>query len=105
MTQPLSKQLRDYFDEINKLYATAVLDNNAPQIAELSKAGSALAKQIKEHELHEGKTITVDESREICVDIGRCVARAAAEVIGDREVSDAIMRKALRIIEDAFNGK
>lgn len=99
----LSTQLRAYFKQINQLYDNAVMENNPPLIADLSKAGANLAKQIKDHEQHEGKTVTIEYAREMCANVGRAIARSTADLIGDREISDQVMQNAVKLINEKFH--
>ena len=61
--------------------------------------------QIKDHEKDERVTVTIAHAREMSANVGRAIARACANYIGNREISDQVMQDAWTIIKEQFDGE
>jgi len=91
MTQTLSNNLRGMYDDMVEAYNDAKINDNVAGQERLSKVIRDLAKQIKEHEIHEHEVIQRKDAVRIWNLLGCMVGKhikdkcgyAAAQIIVD----------------------
>lgn len=91
MVESLSAALRRQYDDFQEMYKSAKESDNAPGMERLGKLISAQAKQIKEHEEHEGQTLTRERVLQLGVLLASCVSRSVKFHIKDEKLAADIM--------------
>jgi len=103
-TYSISQRLRLQYDDLIDLYATAKETENAPLMEKLSKSTASLAKQIKEHEIHERESLKRDDVKCIVNLMGVALGRGVKKYFDDDErtnmVIDHIRDELMSMAED-----
>lgn len=83
----LSADLRKQYDDLKEVYEDARINERASQMEKLAKLISGLAKQIKEHEIHEKETLTRAELLRYGGRIGKKIASIVNRYIRDEDLA------------------
>lgn len=100
-----SDRLRSQLEDLYELYDSAKLNENAPLMEKLTKSISALAKQVKEHEIHERETIKRDALRRMSHVLGASVGHAVRKYVKDESLSNLIVEAITDDIDEIIEDK
>lgn len=100
----ISKRLRTQYDDLVDLYSEAKQTENAPLMEKLAKSTASLAKQVKEHEIHERESLSRTDVKRICNMMGIVMGQAIKRYFPDDERTnmaiDLIREKLITMSED-----
>lgn len=100
-----SERLREQLEDLYELYDSAKMNENAPLMEKLTKSISALAKQVKEHEIHERETMKRDTIRRMSQTLGVSVGRAIRRYVKDEDLANLIVEAIVEDIDEIVEDK